>query len=64
KQIQVRPAARLDQLEEVLILLSRKQWDWEPKPAETAETAPGARNPSAGTAKTLAPAGGEARVKP
>jgi len=70
KQIQVRPAARLDQLEEVLILLERKQWDWEPKPAEAAEAAKGAHGPaaksatSATAAKAPAPAGGEAKVKP
>ena len=29
KQIRVRPAARLDQLEEVFVVLSKKQWDWE-----------------------------------
>jgi len=47
KQIQVRPAARLDQLEEVLILLSRQPWEWEQSPA-----AAGAN------ADTHAPAGG------
>lgn len=29
KLIHVRPAARLDQLEEVFVVLSKKQWDWE-----------------------------------
>lgn len=68
KQIQVRPAARLDQLEEVLILLARKQWDWEPKPVETAEARPATRNPTASTAGSTAaaktPAAGDAKVKP
>ncbi len=70
KQIQVRPAARLDQLEEVLILLARRQWDWEPKPAEAAETPPATRRSAAGTAssaaaaKTAAPESGEAKAKP
>jgi rod shape-determining protein MreC len=43
KQIQLRPAARLDQLEEVLILLSRRQWEWEQQPAAAAEANPGTR---------------------
>ena len=70
KQIQVRPAARLDQLEEVLILMARKQWDWEPKPAEAAESKPVPHNPAAKTAvpataaKQPAPADAEAKVKP
>ena len=29
KQIVVRPAARLDRLDEVLILMSKRQWEWE-----------------------------------
>ena len=37
KQIRVRPAARLDQLEEVLILLSRRQWELEPATASGGE---------------------------
>jgi rod shape-determining protein MreC len=53
KQIQVRPAARLDQLEEVLILMERKQWDWEPKSAEAAEAAKG--TPSTAAKKIASP---------
>jgi rod shape-determining protein MreC len=70
KQIQVRPAARLDQLEEVLILLARKQWDWEPQAAVPAEPTSGSHNiatkpaVSASTAKLPASAGGEAKAKP
>lgn len=69
KQIQLRPAARLDQLEEVLILLARKQWDWEPKPAEASAANSSARIPAAKTAvpaaaaKETAPSG-EAKAKP
>jgi len=37
KQITVRPAAHLDQLEEVLILMSRRQWEWEAQQAAAAE---------------------------
>jgi len=70
KQIQLRPAARLDQLEEVLILMARKQWDWEPKPAETAESNSASRTPAAKTVvpatppKEAVPAGAEAKSKP
>jgi rod shape-determining protein MreC len=53
KQIQMRPAARLDQLEEVLILLSRTQWEWEPQAGAVAEAGTGARAPAG---KTPAPA--------
>ena len=77
KQIQVRPAARLDQLEEVLILIDRKQWDWEPKAAAAPETNPAPRIPGPKTAvsatasrgpaaerRSSAPADGEAKAKP
>jgi len=70
KQIQVRPAARLDQLEEVLILMARKQWEWEPNPAEAAKTAPAVRAPAAKTAvsskvsKEPASVANEAKAKP
>jgi rod shape-determining protein MreC len=43
KQIQVRPAAHLDQLEEVLILLSRRQWDWEAQAGTASEASSGAQ---------------------
>ena len=77
KQIQVRPAARLDQLEEVLILIDRKQWDWEPQAAAAPETNPAPRIPGAKSAvsatasrgpaaerRSSAPADGEAKAKP
>ncbi len=69
KQIQMRPAARLDQLEEVLVLLARRQWDWETKPAEGSAGAPAAANaaPGAGAssaAKTPASTTGEAKARP
>ncbi len=44
KQIQVRPAARLDRLEEVLILLSRGQWDWAQPAADAAAANAGTRS--------------------
>jgi cell shape-determining protein MreC len=40
KQIRVRPAARLDQLEEVFILTSKRQWDWELPPAASGDANP------------------------
>ncbi len=46
KQIQVRPAAHLDQLEEVLILMSRRQWDWEAQAGAAAEANPGSPGPA------------------
>jgi len=46
KQIQLRPAARLDRLEEVLILLSRRQWEWEQPSAAAAEANPATHAPS------------------
>jgi rod shape-determining protein MreC len=51
KQIRMRPAARLDQLEEVFVVVSKKQWEWEtaqapaPKPEDSAA---GARSRSSG----------------
>jgi rod shape-determining protein MreC len=46
KQIQLRPAARLDRLEEVLILLARRQWEWEQQPAGAADANAGTRGPA------------------
>ena len=43
KQIRVRPAARLDQLEEVFILTSKRQWDWELPPAAGGDANPEVR---------------------
>jgi len=57
KLIRVRPAARLDQLEEVLILLSRRQWELEP-----ASAANGERNPETPTG--LAAPRSVAKVRP
>jgi len=60
KQIQLRPAARLDQLEEVLILLSRRQWEWEQSAADAA-TANAATRSAASNPAGRSPAPG---VKP
>ena len=47
KQIRVRPAARLDQLEEVFVVLSKKTWEWEVGQPGT----PKAQVSSAGTSR-------------
>jgi len=74
KQIQLRPAARLDRLEEVLILLSRRQWDWEQPAADASAANAGSRSAApnlpggtlspAVTPKTSPPAQPAAQVKP
>ena len=70
KQIQVRPAAGIDQLEEVLILTGRKQWEWETKAAEaaasaaTASTTTAKKTNAAPATKPPAAAEGEAKAKP
>jgi rod shape-determining protein MreC len=53
KVIRLRPAARLDRMEEVFILLSRQPWDWENQPP--AADAGGAKN-SGATANAAADA--------
>ncbi|HMD31270.1 MAG TPA: rod shape-determining protein MreC [Candidatus Acidoferrales bacterium] len=55
KQIVLRPAARLDQLEEVLVLLSKQQWEWERAADEGGAGAPGDAN-ARPAAKSAAPA--------
>ena len=67
KQIVVRPAARLDRVEEVLILMAKRQWEWEhtsdeaAADAATKANARGAAKSSApGKAAEGAPAGGSA----
>jgi rod shape-determining protein MreC len=73
KQIQVRPAARLDQLEEVLILLSRGQWEWEQAAANAAAANAGSRGaasnlpggkPAPGVKSKVTPAAPSAPAKP
>jgi rod shape-determining protein MreC len=54
KQIQMRPAAHLDQLEEVLILLSRRQWDWEARAGLPSEASPAAGDKAGKTAAAAA----------
>ncbi|HVN10419.1 MAG TPA: rod shape-determining protein MreC [Patescibacteria group bacterium] len=47
KQITVRPAAHLDQLEEVLILMARRQWEWQAHADASAEAGSAAVSASA-----------------
>ena len=54
KQITLKPAAHLDQLEEVLVLMARRQWDWEAHEAAPADGSAAA----AGAAPKPAPASG------
>jgi len=58
KQIVVRPAARLDRLEEVLILISKRQWEWEHADMTAPNAAPASAStrPPSGTASPAAPA--------
>jgi len=65
KEITVRPAAHLDQLEEVLILLSRRQWEWEAQASGAGEGNPGAaKNAPATAAKTAKGTPNAASAKP
>jgi rod shape-determining protein MreC len=62
KQIVVRPAARLDRLEEVLILIAKRQWEWERADA----SAPNASAPNAAPANatTRPPSGTSSPAAP
>jgi rod shape-determining protein MreC len=57
KQIRVRPAARLDQLEEVFVVLSKKTWEWDAAQAAASNPeAPPAGAPSRTGGMPLQPA--------
>jgi len=56
KQIHMRPAAHLDQLEEVLILLTRREWDWEARAGLPTEASPSAGEKTGKTAAAAASA--------
>jgi len=55
KQILLKPAAHLDQLEEVLVLMSRRQWEWE---AQAGAAAEGSAAAGSAAAKPAAPSVG------